>query len=366
MPSLFSPYQLKSVNLRNRIVASPMSLYQSRDGYLNDFHHSHYTMLGRGGVGLVVVEAAAVTPEGRITLGDPGLWSDDHVASFAKTASAIKGTGAVAGVQLAHAGRKAGTTPPWEGHAPIAKTDPQAWEPMAPSALTYMPSAPHIPRAMTLQDIAEVQQSFVDAARRAFDAGFEWLELHFAHGFLAQTFLSSNTNQREDQYGGSLENRARFLIETTAAVRQVWPGHLPLTMRLGVVEFAGDEQRSFAESIEVLKWLKAAGLDLVDVGLALTTPAEQVPWGPNFMVPYAEQVKAATGLPVSTSWLIKKALQADAFIREEKLDLVFLGRTLLANPHWAYQAALELGLEEPGSVLPVSYAYWLRNWKSEP
>jgi 2,4-dienoyl-CoA reductase-like NADH-dependent reductase (Old Yellow Enzyme family) len=362
MRSLFEPFRLKSITLRNRIVASPMCQYQARDGFLNDWHQAHYTMLARGGVGLLIVEATAVAPEGRITPGDAGLWSDAHVEGFASVAQAIKSAGAVPGIQLGHAGRKAGCARPWDCGAPLAADDPQAWQPVAPSALPYMPSSPHMPREMTLQDIQHTQQDFVNAARRALDAGFEWLELHFSHGFLGQNFLSRHANTRTDHYGGSLENRARFLIETVTAIRKVWPDHLPLTMRLGVVEFDDGAEQSSAEAIEVLRWLKDAGLDLVDAGLALSTPTEQVPWGPNFMVPHAERIRAETGLPVATSWMITSAREADAFIREGKLDLVFFARTLLANPHWVFQAARELEIDKPASVLPTPYAYWLQNW----
>lgn len=362
MPSLFEPFKLKGTTLRNRIVASPMCQYQACDGFLNDWHRTHYTMLARGGVGLVVVEATAVAPEGRITPGDAGLWSDAHVEGVACIARAIKDAGALPGIQLGHAGRKAACTPPWEGGAPLNKTDHRSWEPVAPSALPYMPATPHTPREMTLQDIQRVQRNFVDSARRSLDAGFEWLELHFAHGFLGQSFLSRRTNTRTDRYGRSLENRARFLIETTAAIRQVWPDHLPLTMRLGAVEFGDGAEQSSIEVIEVLRWLKDVGLDFVDVGLALSTPTERVPWSPNFMVPYAARVRIETGLPVATSWMITSARDADAFIREGKLDLVFFGRPLLDNPHWAFQAARELEIDKPASVLPTPYAYWLQNW----
>ncbi|WP_066267340.1 NADH:flavin oxidoreductase/NADH oxidase [Hydrogenophaga palleronii] len=362
MSSLFSSYQLKGITLRNRIVASPMCQYQAVDGFVNDWHHVHYPMLARGGVGLLVVEATAVSAEGRITPGDAGLWADAHVDGFKRIVQGIKEGGAVPGIQLGHAGRKAGCTPPWENGKPLPKNDPRAWEPIAPSALPYMPSEPNIPRAMTLQDIHRVQQDFADAARRAAEAGFEWLELHFAHGFLAQSFLSLHANARTDEYGGSLVNRARFLIETVATVRQVWPEHLPLTVRLGVVEFDDGAAQSADEAIQVVHWLKEAGVDLVDVGLALSTPAEQVPWAPNFMVPYAERIRVETHLPVSTSWLITSASEADAFVREAKLDLVCIARSLLANPHWTFQAARELKISQPALVLPVPYAYWLQKW----
>ncbi len=362
MASLFSPFTLKGVTLRNRIVASPMCQYQAVDGFVNDWHGVHYPMLARGGVGLLVVEATAVSPEGRITPGDTGLWSDAHVEGLRRIVQGIRAGGAVPGIQLGHAGRKAGCTPPWEGGKPVPRDDPRSWAPLAPSALPYMPDEPNIPREMTVADIRRVQQDFADAARRASEAGFDWLELHFAHGFLAQTFLSRHANTRTDAYGGSLENRARFLIETVQAVRATWPDHLPLTVRLGVVEFDEGMAQSADDAIQVLHWLKAAGVDLVDAGLALTTPAEQVPWAPNFLVPLAQRIRAATGLPVGTSWQITDAAQADAFVLEGKLDLVYLARSLLANPHWPYLAAKELKIDAPASVLPTPYAYWLQSW----
>lgn len=365
MTALFMPYTLKNVTLRNRIVVSPMCQYMAKDGMLGDWHPTHYEGLARGGAALVVVEATAVSPEGRITPGDVGIWKDGHVPGLASVAKAITKAGAVAGIQLGHAGRKAGCTPPWEGGTPLPKDNPDAWQPLSASALPYMPSAPHIPIAMTTDDIKRIQQKFADAAVRALSAGFEWVELHFAHGFLAQNFLSLHSNNRTDQYGGSLENRARFLIETVTAVRKVWPESLPLTVRLGVVEFDEHAELSFNESIQVLKWLKEAGVDLVDAGLAGSTPGEQVPWGPNLMVPYAERIRQETGLQVATSWLIRSPLEADAFIREERLDLIFLARSLLANPHWPFHAARELKIERSEEVLPTPYAFWLQNWETQ-
>ena len=363
MTSLFTPYTLKNITLRNRIVVSPMCQYMAEDGLVNDWHQTHYTSFAKGGSGLVIVEATAVSAKGRITPGDVGLWNDEQIPGLALVAKAIGVAGAVAGIQLGHAGRKAGCTPPWHGGAPLPKDDPQAWQPIAASALPYMPSAPHIPVAMTIEDIQNTQQDFADAARRASQAGFEWLELHFAHGFLAQNFLSKHANNRTDQYGGSLENRSRFLLETVSAVRKVWPASFPLTIRLGVIEFDEGADASFKESIQVLHWLKDAGVDLVDAGLAGSTPKEQVPWGPNFMVPYAERIRNETGLPVATSWLIKNPDEADAFIREGRLDLVFLARSLLANPHWPFHAARKLKIEKSSEVLPTPYAYWLQHWE---
>ncbi|MDP9046295.1 MAG: NADH:flavin oxidoreductase/NADH oxidase [Pseudomonadota bacterium] len=359
MPALFDSFTLKGVTLRNRIAASPMCQYSAVDGLVTDWHVPHYAALSRGGAGLVVVEATAVSPEGRITPGDLGLWSDAHTEGVRAIAHAIADAGAVPGMQLAHAGRKAGCLPPWEGGAPVPATDPRAWEPIAPSALPLLPEQPHVPRAMTLKDISRVQQDFVDAAQRAHQAGFKWIELHFAHGFLAQSFLSRHSNQRDDAYGGSLENRARFLIETVAAVRRVWPADLPLTARLGVLEFDGQDDTNLPEAIQVLKWMTAEGLDLVDVGIGFSTLAP-VPWGPNLLVETAQRVRAETGLEVTTSWGITDAREADAFVRDGKVAFVMLARRLLDNPHWPNTAARELGVKT--QVLPTPYAYWLRNW----
>jgi 2,4-dienoyl-CoA reductase-like NADH-dependent reductase (Old Yellow Enzyme family) len=357
MPGLFDSYTLKGITLRNRIAASPMCQYQASAGVVTDWHLPHYTGLARGGAGLVVVEATAVSPEGRITPGDLGIWSDDHVAGLRTVAKAISTAGAVAGIQLAHAGRKAGCSAPWDGGAPLTSTE--AWEPIGPSALSFIPEHPHIPREMEVADIRRVQHDFIAAAKRARDAGFQWLELHFAHGFLAQNFLSRHSNMRSDNYGGSLVNRARFLVETVAAVRRVWPAGLPLTARLGVLEFDGDDDANLAESIQVLKWLEAVGLDLVDVGIAFSTPAA-VPWAPNLLVDTTARVRKETGLEVTTSWLITRAADADRFVREEKLAFVMLARGLLDNPHWPQQAARALGVTK--QVLPTPYAYWLQDW----
>lgn len=223
MSGLFDCYTLNGVTLRSRIAASPMCQYMAKEGLVTDWHLPHYTSLARGGAGLVVVEATAVSPEGRITPGDLGLWSDAHVQGLGAVARSIADAGAVPGIQLGHAGRKAGCAPPWEGSALLPSTDPSRWEPIAPSALPLIAEQPHMPRAMTLGDIRRVQQDFADAALRARDAGFKWLELHFAHGFLAQSFLSKHSNARDDVYGGSLENRARFLVESVASVRRSWP-----------------------------------------------------------------------------------------------------------------------------------------------
>lgn len=213
------------------------------DGFTNEWHQAHYAGLARGGAGLVIVEATGVSPEGRITPACTGLWNDQQIEGMSRIAASIKAAGAVPGIQIAHAGRKASAQRPWEGDDHIPENDARAWQPIAPSAIAYGGGLPRVPQAMTLQDIARVQADFVAAARRALAAGFEWLELHFAHGYLAQSFFSPHSNQRTDQYGGSFDNRARFLLETVEAVRKVWPAHLPLTARFGVIEYDGRDEK---------------------------------------------------------------------------------------------------------------------------
>jgi 2,4-dienoyl-CoA reductase-like NADH-dependent reductase (Old Yellow Enzyme family) len=363
MPSLFDPFPLKSVTLRNRIAVSPMCQYSAVDGVINDWHHVHLAGLARGGSGLVIAEATAVSPEGRITPGCAGLWSDAHAAAFRPVVRAIRDAGAVPGIQLAHAGRKASANLPWQGDDHIPEGDPRGWQPIGPSAVPFGASLPRVPRAMTTEDIARVQQDYAAAATRARDAGFEWLELHFAHGYLAQSFFSPHSNRRDDAYGGSFENRSRFLLETFAAVRAVWPDHLPLTARFGVIEFDGREE-TLEESIALVRQLEGLGLDLIDVSLGFSIPAAEIPWGPGFLAPIAARVRAEVGIPTATTWYIRDPRQADALIREGKVDLVMLGRALLENPHWPYDAARSLGVDEAAWTLPAPYAHWLARYRA--
>jgi len=365
MPSLFDPFTLKGVTLRNRIAASPMCQYMADDGMVSDWHGPHYAGLARGGAGLVIVEATGVSPEGRITPGCIGIWSDAQAAALRPIVDSIKAAGATPGIQIGHAGRKASANRPWEGDDHIAAGDPRGWPTIAPSAIAFGEGLPKVPQAMSKDDIARVRQDFVAAAERARDAGFEWLVLHFAHGYLGQSFFSAHSNQRNDEYGGSAENRGRFLVETLAAVREVWPEDLPLTARFGVIEFDGRDAETLAESIDLIRRFKTAGLDFIDVSVGFSTPAAQIPWGPNFMVRTAERVRAETGLPGSTSWFISDPEQADDLIRTGQLDLVMLGRPLLADPHWPYAAARKLGIENAAwAALQAPYAHWLARYQA--
>ncbi|MDE1181103.1 NADH:flavin oxidoreductase/NADH oxidase [Paraburkholderia sp.] len=362
MSALFSPYTLKDVSLRNRIAVPPMCQYSAVDGFTNDWHQTHYSSIARGGAGLVIVEATAVSPEGRITPACTGLWNDAQAEGMARIAASIKAAGSVPGIQIGHAGRKASAHRPWEGDDHIADGDPRGWDTLSPSAIAFGANLPKVPKAMTLDDIARVKADFVAAAKRARDAGFEWLELHFAHGYLAQSFFSTHANQRDDQYGGDFKGRSRFLLETLAAVRDVWPENLPLTARFGVIEYDGRDEQTLDESIELAKAFRRGGLDMLGVSVGFSTPAANIPWGPAFLAPIAERVRREAELPVSSAWGIDSPPICERTIAEGQMDLVMVGRAHLANPHWPYHAALELKQTRPSWVLPAPYAHWLERY----
>lgn len=364
MPNLFSPFSLKDITLRNRIAVPPMCQYSAQEGVPDDWHLAHYTQIARGGAGLVIVEATGVAPEGRITPNCLGIWNDAQAAEHKKLAAAIKKAGAVPGLQIAHAGMKASANQPWEGDDHMAADDPRAWETIAPSAVPFgTEGLNRVPRAMTLDDIHRVQQDFVAAAQRAREAGYEWLELHFAHGYLAQSFYSRHTNQRNDAYGGTVEKRGRFLLETLGAVRAVWPENLPLAARFGVLEYDGHDEETLTESIELVRNFKEKGLDLLSVSVGFSTPAAQIPWGPAFLAPVARRVREETGLPVGSAWGFGTPRLAQSAVANGDLDIVFVGRSILANPHWPYEAAQVLHHEKPAWVLPAPYAHWLERYR---
>ncbi|PYC14996.1 NADH:flavin oxidoreductase/NADH oxidase [Pseudomonas mosselii] len=363
MAALFEPYTLKDATLRNRIAIPPMCQYMAEDGLINDWHQVHYAGLARGGAGLVVVEATAVSPEGRITPGCAGIWNDAQAQAFVPVVKAIKAAGSVPGIQIAHAGRKASANRPWEGDDHIAADDARGWDTIAPSAIAFGGHLPKVPKAMTLDDIARVKQDFVNAARRARDAGFEWIELHFAHGYLGQSFFSEHSNQRTDAYGGSFDNRTRFLLETLAAVREVWPENLPLTARFGVVEYDGRDEQTLQESIELARRFKAGGLDLLSVSVGFTIPQTNIPWGPAFLGPIAERVRREAKLPVTSAWGFGTPELAEGALQANQLDLVSVGRAHLADPHWPYAAAKALGVDKAAWTLPAPYAHWLERYR---
>ncbi len=362
MSKLFSSFSLKDITFRNRIAVSPMCQYSAVDGVANQWHRTHYDALARGGSSLVVVEATGVSPEGRISPGCLGLWNETQAEALAPIIASIKSAGAVPGIQIAHAGRKASANVPWEGDDHMPEGDPRAWQPIAPSPVAFGANLPRVPREMTKEDIQRVRNDFVSAAKRARDLGIEFLMLHFAHGYLAQSFLSTWSNHRKDEYGGSAENRARFLLETFDAVRQVWPDRLPLAVRLGMLEFDGNDEATLAESIELAKQFKQRGLDYLDVSIGFSTPTAKIPWGPAFMAPVAARVLKETGLAGSTTWNVGTPELAENLTSTGIVDMVMLGRPLLANPHWPYAAALKLRVEKPSWVLPAPYAHWLERY----
>ncbi|PLR31427.1 NADH:flavin oxidoreductase [Chimaeribacter californicus] len=363
MAQLFTPFTLKSVTLKNRIAVPPMCQYSAVDGLVNDWHRVHYAGLARGGAGLVIVEATAVAPEGRITPGDLGIWNDEQAAELANIAKAIKEAGAVPGIQIAHAGRKASANAPWEGDDHIPEGDARGWETLSPSAVAFGKNLPKVPKAMTKADIQRVTADFVAAARRARDAGFEWLELHFAHGYLAQSFFSVHANQRTDEYGGDFTGRSRFLIETFDAVRAEWPQDLPLTARFGVIEYDGRDEETLAEAIALTNILREKGLDMLNVSVGFSTPDSNIPWGPGFLAPVARRVRNEADLPVASSWGVEAAAVAERCIAEGDMDLVMIGRAMLADPHYSYRLAQQLQVEKPSWVLPAPYAHWLERYR---
>lgn len=362
MSALFQPFSLKDITLRNRIAVPPMCQYSATDGVVNDWHVANYTAQARGGAGLVIVEATAVAPEGRITPACAGLWNDAQAEAFMPVVRGIKAHGAVPGIQIAHAGRKASANRPWEGDDHIPTDAANGWQTIAPSAIPFGAHLPKVPEAMTLQDIERVKADFVAAARRALAVGFEWLELHFAHGYLAQSFFSPHANQRTDAYGGNADNRGRFLRETLAAVREVWPEHLPLTIRFGVIEFDGNDEQTMSDAIDLTRQFKEGGMDMMSVSMGFNIPTAKIPWAPAFMGPIAKRVRDEAGVPVSSAWGFGEPRIAEQAVQDGQLDLVMIGKAHLANPHWAYHAARELKVERPSWVMPAPYAHWLERY----
>jgi 2,4-dienoyl-CoA reductase-like NADH-dependent reductase (Old Yellow Enzyme family) len=302
-----------------------------------------------------------VSPEGRITPGCTGLWNDAQTEAWRPITRFIGKQGAVPGIQIGHAGRKASASRPWEGDAHLPADHPEAWQPIGPSANAFGGKLPRAPRMMTKDDIRRVRDDFVSAARRAAEAGFEWLMLHFAHGYLAQSFFSPLANRRQDEYGGEFENRARFLLETFEAVRAVWPERYPLSVRLGVVDYVDGEQ-PLEEAIELLRRMKAGGLDVVDVSMGFNTPdVSRVPWGEEaFLAPVASRIRRETGLVTAMSWNVRDPKHTADLIAGEQLDLVMLAKSFLSDANWPYHAAQALGRPEPHSLLPAPYAFWLK------
>ncbi len=353
MAHLFAPFTVKSVTLRNRIGVSPMCEYSSEDGVATDWHLVHLGSRAIGGAGLVIAEATAVSSAGRITPGDAGIWAEKHVEPLARINRFVKAHGAVPGVQLAHAGRKASAARPWEGGAHLADSA-GGWTPVAPSAVAFGGELTKVPQALTVAGIEQVQADFVAAAQRSLAAGYEWLELHAAHGYLFHEFLSPLSNRRTDAYGGSFENRIRFLIETTRAVRAVWPDRLPLTARLSCTDWT-EGGWDIEQSVELSLRLKADGLDLIDCSSGGGVPHAKIPVGPGYQVPFAERIRREAGIATAAVGLITEARQAHDIIRTGQADVVLLARELLRDPYWPAHAARTLG-QAAAVPPPLQYA----------
>jgi len=341
MSRLFSPLPLRGVTLRNRVGVSPMCQYSSHDGYAHDWHLVHLGQFAVGGAGLVMTEATAVVPEGRISPHDLGIWDDGHVEFLQRITRFVAAQGAVPGMQLAHAGRKASTKRPWEGTGAVAPADGGWANVMAPSAVAFGPTYPE-PRALSLDGIATVVQAFRRAAERALVAGFRLLEIHAAHGYLLHQFLSPLANHRDDGYGGSLANRARLCLEVVAAIRAVVPDAMPLSVRLSATDWA-EGGWTVEESVQLARWLREAGVDLVDVSSGGLASGQKIPIGPGYQVPFARQVRDGAGVATAAVGLITEPAQAEAIVAGGDADIVLLARELLRQPHWPLLAAHALG-----------------------
>lgn len=351
MPHLFEPFTLRGVTLRNRIGISPMCQYSAVDGFANDWHLVHLGSRASGGAALVIVEATGVEPRGRISPGCLGLWSDDQIAPLARIAAFIKSQGAVPAIQLGHAGRKASCALPPDGGHPIGP-DAGGWITIGPSAISVGGAYP-APQAMSADDIAEITAAFVDATRRAVAAGFEWIELHGAHGYLISSFLSPLANHRTDGYGGTLANRARFGVETAAAMRAVMPDTMPLAVRLSCSDWTGGGI-TIEETVDVARMFAAVGVDLVDCSSGGNSLTAQPAVGPGYQVPFADQIRRETGIPTAAVGMISEPTHADEIVRNGRADLVLLGRESLRNAYWPVHATRVLGHKEQVGW-PVQY-----------
>jgi 2,4-dienoyl-CoA reductase-like NADH-dependent reductase (Old Yellow Enzyme family) len=350
MTTLFQPLTLRGLTLPNRIAVSPMCQYQAKDGVPNDWHLVHLGGLAQGGAGLVFTEAAAVLPEGRISPEDLGIWNMAQAEALARIVHFIKVQGAVPGIQLAHAGRKASTFAPWRGSGSVLAAA-GGWTPMAPSALAFDPSWT-VPEALDEAGIIAVIDAFMDAARRAIAAGFQVIEVHAAHGYLLHQFLSPLSNHRADAYGGSFENRTRLVREVVGALRSILPEELPLFVRISATDWA-EGGWDLDQSVALAKELKALGVDLVDCSSGGLVPHQKIVLGPGYQVPFAARIRAEAGLPTGAVGLITEPQQAEQILAEGSADIVLLARELLRNPRWPLRAAQELGAEVPW---PASYA----------
>ena len=346
---LFTPLKIREIELKNRIVVSPMCQYSAKDGHPQTWHLVHLGSRAVGGASLVIAEATAVQQHGRISLGDTGIYNHAHVASWRPIAQFIRDSGALPGIQLAHAGRKASTAPPWQGGKPVAIGE-GGWEIVAPSALPF-DHGYQTPRALSLSDIEDVIAAFSRAAERALVAGFEVIEIHGAHGYLLHEFLSPFSNIRTDEFGGSLENRMRLPLRVTQAVREVWPARLPLFFRISATDWQ-EGGWDLEQSIELARRLKPLGVDVIDVSSGGNLPHAKIPVGPGYQVPFSESIRKQAEIPTTALGMILDPVQAETILSTEQADLVVLARELLRDPYWPRRAAEQMNFK---LTPPVQY-----------
>ncbi|MFG2640624.1 NADH:flavin oxidoreductase/NADH oxidase [Streptomyces sp. NPDC048370] len=355
--ALFEPYTLRSLTIPNRVWMAPMDQYSAEAsgpnaGVPNDWHFAHYASRATGGTGLILVEATAVSPEGRISPADLGIWNDTQTEALGRIARFLKEHGTVPGIQLGHGGRKASTKRPWEGRGPVG-TGEHGWQPVGPSPLPFAEDHP-VPTELTAAQIAEIPGQFAAAARRARTAGFEVVEVHGAHGYLISSFLSPYANHRTDAYGGSFENRTRLALEVVDAVRSVWPEELPVFFKISATDWLEDQGWTGDDTVRFARLLHEHGVDLLDVSSGGNGGPASIPVGPGYQVPFAARVKAETGLPVAAVGLITESEQAEKIVANGEADAVLLGRELLRDASWARRAARELGAS---THAPTQYAW---------
>ena len=343
MSALFSPLTIKSVTFKNRITVSPMCQYSSADGFANDWHLVHLGSRAVGGAALIMQEATAVSPEGRISPGDMGIYKDEHIAKLQTITAFIHTQGAVAGIQLAHAGRKASHNIPWKGDRQIPSDAQEGWQTVAPSAIPFAPGT-ESPEALDRAGIQKVIYDYKAAAVRAVQAGYKVVEIHAAHGYLIHEFLSPLSNQRTDAYGGSFENRIRLLLEIVEAVKTVWPDTLPLFVRISATDWAEGGWDGDA-SVQLAAVLKNRGVDLIDCSTGGVVPGVKIPVGPGYQVPFAEKIRKETGILTSAVGMITSAQQAEEILQNGQADLIFLARQALRDPYYPLHAAKELGVD---------------------
>jgi 2,4-dienoyl-CoA reductase-like NADH-dependent reductase (Old Yellow Enzyme family) len=342
MAKLFEPLTIKSVILKNRIAVSPMCQYSAEDGFMNDWHIVHLGSRAVGGAGLIIAEATAVSPEGRITYGDNGIWKDEHVINLHRITQFIHEQGAIAGIQLAHAGRKSSCDVPWKGGNPISMSA-GGWQTLAPSAIPFKEGS-DIPLELSAQGIQKVIHDFKHAAQRALAAGFKLIEIHAAHGYLINEFLSPLSNKRTDEYGGSFENRIRILVNVINAIKTVWPENLPFFVRISASDWT-EEGWTIDDSIRLSKLLKELGVDLMDCSSGGVVSHVKIPLQPGYQVPFAEKIKKEAGILTGAVGLITGAAQAEKILKNQQADLIFLAREFLRDPYFPLHAAKELGVD---------------------